>query len=368
MAATPDITNIIDELTRKNGAGRPVPVHVGVALAEYAKTPGRASDIMDTMHAMISGVRKYQNHPWKRTIKLLEQVWHAGQARLFYAPAAGRAKAAVLLVPSMINRSRILDLTEERSFTRWLAGQGFEVYLLDWGEPCADATMKNLEGILHNRLTPAIDFVKDRSKNKPVFALGYCMGGTLLAGVLKDCNEKLDGVVFLAAPWDFHAGDQTMVTEVRKGAPLALQSMTTGKLGMNWVQSVFATISAERTVKKFADFFVQEDENAMAQFMAVEDWLNDGMDLPAELGQVCIVDWYDKNQTGFDLSGVKTPALIVASSKDKLVPAESSLALARDLSHADILRPDMGHIGMITGKRARDDVWEKISKWLLSKT
>lgn len=190
------------------------------------------------------------------------------------------------------------------------------------------------------------------------------MGGTLLGGVLKDCEDKLDGVIFLAAPWNFHAGDRAMVDEVRKGAPFALQSLGAGKLGMNWVQSVFAVISAQRTVEKFAAFHVQDDEAEAARFMAVEDWLNDGVDLPAELGRECIVEWYDKNETGFDLSGVKTPALVVASSKDKLVPAESSLAIARDLSHTDILRPDMGHIGMITGKRAVQDVWQPILEWM----
>lgn len=160
MSESPHIAHFIDELSRTNAAGRPVPVHVGIALAEYAKTPGRGAEIMDTMSSMISGVRRYQAHPWKRSIAPLETVWREGQASLYFSPASGKAKASMLLVPSMINRSRILDLTEEQSFTRWLAGQGFDVYLLDWGEPCADQHMKTLEGVLYERLVPAIDFVK----------------------------------------------------------------------------------------------------------------------------------------------------------------------------------------------------------------
>ena len=121
----------------------------------------------------LEGVKKYQQHTYVRTLSELPVVWQAGEARLLYA---GDGKGTPLIViPSMVNKSTILDLTAERSFVRWMAGQGFEVYLLDWGASLKDDGQTDFDAVISERLVPAAAFVAQRHSVSPA-ALGYCMG------------------------------------------------------------------------------------------------------------------------------------------------------------------------------------------------
>lgn len=357
---------------------RPLPVHAGAVFLEYANNPALAPTFAADMTRMVEGIKKYQDHPYRRAVPPLECVWQEGQARLFYAPAEEKesTKVTVLLVPSMINRSTILDLMPQRSFTRWLARQGCDVYLLDWGEPVNDVAMADVDGVILRRLIPAMEFLHDHAGD--FHAMGYCMGGTLLAAAASLCGNILKSAVFLAAPWDFHAGDRVLTDKVKAAAGSALQMIEArDTLPAAWIQSIFAIISADRTVDKFAGFAALEGDSEKARlFVAVEDWLNDGVDFPGALARTCIVEWYGEN-TPFkkewrvggeciDLASISAPCLNLASASDRLVPCESSLAMADLIKRCDVLEPDIGHIGMMTGASAERKVWNPVLKWILS--
>src|SRR5579862_3115203 len=81
--------------------------------------------------AFLAGVDAYRNHPFHRARSRVPVRWRRGAARLldYGSDSAG---AAVLIVPSLINRYWILDLLRERSFVRSLARQGLRPLVLDW--------------------------------------------------------------------------------------------------------------------------------------------------------------------------------------------------------------------------------------------
>lgn len=355
---------------------RPLPAQVGWALSEYAKKGTAPADIMTEMAAMAEGVRKYMVHPFRREISALEVVWQEEGIKFYFWKRKGKKKrGSVAVVPSMINRSYILDLLPDKSFVRWLAAQGFDVFLLDWGNPARDAGSKSMENIVTERLLPALRFAAEKSDGQ-VHVVGYCMGGTLLAAAAALEPELLQSTVFLASPWDFHAGDRILTDHVRAGTPAALQMIGAGgALPVDWIQSVFAAVNGDRTVKKFAKFAaMDQDSDAARLFVAVEDWLNDGVDLPGDMGCSCLADWFGDNKTGagtwkiggstVDLSAMDIPSLVVASARDRLVPAESSLAMAEKLPRVDVLNPDIGHIGMMSGGHAEEGVWRPVADWL----
>ena len=60
------------------------------------------------------------------------------------------------------------------------------------------------------------------------------------------------------------------------------------------------------------------------------------------------------------------PTYIAAPSADRIVPPESALAIASGFSNATVVQPDLGHIGMMTGRTARADVWAPLARWLRS--
>ena len=354
---------------------RPIPVHVSLGMAELAKRQVMSGTVNAELPAMMAGISAYQAHPFRRAAAPVETVWERGQVKLYRYPAKGRSGGGIFITPSMINRSVILDLLPEKSFTRWLAGRGFDVFLLDWGVPIKDDGMKTMDGVIVERLLPAMEFAAGEADGK-IHALGYCMGGTLLAAGAVLCPEALHSTTFLASPWDFHAGDAALARYIQDGTAAAQVMMDqSGILPAEWIQSVFASINAERTVSKFAGFAARaQDDDAARLFVAVEDWLNEGIDLPAGVARTCLHDWYGENAPGqgvwavdgvkVDLSALDVPALVVASAQDRLVPAESSLAMAKILPRVETFTPEIGHIGMMSGRKSKTVVWEKVAGWL----
>jgi len=380
LSYSPDMTNLDDiykTIDALRDGKRKLPSHVGMALAAYAGKPVLPEQAVQDITQMLKGIRLYQENAYKRTVEPLKTVWQDGEVRLLHAPFAGDKKATLFIVPSMINRSTILDLMPGKSFIRWLAERGCDAYLLDWGNPVQDKGMESMDDVIGKRLLPALSYLVKR-EGVPVHVLGYCMGGTLLAAAASLQPELIKATVFLAAPWDFHAGDdKPLTTQVQLGAVSGLQMIdNSGILPVDWIQSVFAAVNADRTVGKFANFAAREDfdDEGASLFVAVEEWLNDGVDLPGGVARSCIMDWYNQNKPGLgtwkimgqviDLSRLHMPTLIVASARDRLVPRDSSLALRDTLPQSDTYEPVIGHIGMMSGRRAEHDVWLPLLRWL----
>lgn len=357
---------------------RALPVHAAMVLAEHAKNASNPMALSADLTALVDGVRRYQEHPFRRSMKPLQTVWQSEQVRLLRCPATGKkgVRPALLIVPSMINGSAILDLLPEKSFVRWLAARGIDAYLLDWGRPALDRGMKDMDAAIMKRLLPAVDFVLDERRGTPFHALGYCMGGTLLAAAAIRADRTLRGAAFLAAPWDFHAGNAALSAHVRMAVPSVLPMIaSTGILPAGWIQAAFAATDSDRTVKKFSAFAAMAPDSAQANlFVTVEDWLNDGVDLPDGIGSACLLQWYTENRPAGEnwtvdgepvrLRDFSGSVLIVASPNDRIVPAESTLAMKHSWPEAFILKPRTGHIGMMAGRGAEDHVWTPILEWI----
>jgi polyhydroxyalkanoate synthase len=130
-----------------------------------------------------------------------------------YAPATEEVyERPLLIVPPWINKYYILDLVPEKSFVKWAVAQGFTVFLVSWVNPDAHLAQKTFEDYMHDGILVAIDAVIRQTGSPKINALGYCVGGTLLAATLAYMAAKGDDRVvsasFLAAQVDFsEAGD-----------------------------------------------------------------------------------------------------------------------------------------------------------------
>lgn len=326
---------------------------------------------------MLLGIRLYQNHKYRPEPLKLDTIWRQGSASLKVIPgqAPGAGKAAVLLVPSLINKAHILDLMEDRSLLRFFAAQGFSVSLLDWGDISSDPGQQDIDGIIMRRLVPAIEALCEQ-EGRPVHALGYCMGGTLLTGAAIHAQKNLASITLLAAPWDFHGGSQALLNRVKFWAPSAMPLIEEkGLLPVDWIQAVFASLDPFMAAEKFAKFADMKQDSPEARlFVAVEDWLNDGVDLPSPVAQHCIKDWFFENRPGtgeWTVGGeeikaqqIKCPALIVASKRDRLVEFDTAAMLHKKIKGAELISPDCGHIGMIAGSKSVELAWKPIAEWL----
>jgi polyhydroxyalkanoate synthase len=298
---------------------------------------------------------------------------------MLHLPLTNRRARAhpVVLIPSLINGWEILDLLPQISMARYLANQQFDVYILDWGDVQGDEQGQTLERLLHGRLADGVAAVHAMA-DAPVTLMGYCMGGLLMAGAMPVVRDRVAAAVYLATPWNFHAGDPLLTRLVRSWvaampASLGLSDAITN----SQVQALFAQVDPEMAIHKFARFAdMAADDPALGVFIAVEDWLRSGRDLPASLARPCLNDWYLENRTGLGQWRVgghaivaatlaSVPSYVVVPMRDRLVEPQTALPLATLIGGvATLVTPDMGHIGIMSSPRAKTQVWEGLAQWL----
>ena len=107
-------------------------------------------------------------------------------------------KVPLLIVPPWINKFYILDLTPEKSFIKWCVDNGITVFVVSWVNPDAKLAGKSFEQYMRDGVIAALDAVEAATGERQVHAIGYCVGGTLLAITLAYLAAKQDNRVLSA--------------------------------------------------------------------------------------------------------------------------------------------------------------------------
>lgn len=337
--------------------------------------------------ATLRGIEAWQTHPWRRSVEDPPAIWSDGSSRLLdygQAPeAAAPSGLPVLVVPSLINRAWILDLMPGRSFLRALAAAGLRPLLLDWGAPgCAEAGF-TLDDYTTERLRPALAACRVLA-GAPCPVIGYCMGGTVAAGLTATGARDISRLVTLGAPWNF-AGSIWAARALcrphradggaRARAALGAIGQVFGATPDIIFQSAFAALDGGLAAAKFRRFAeLDPDSDAARAFVAVEDWLNDGIPVATAVSESVLIDWQLNNTPGegrwhlrgrrADPGRIDIPLLAVCGRRDRIAPPASAEALAAAVRGAELCRPDTGHVGMVVGRAGQNAVLQRILGFL----
>jgi polyhydroxyalkanoate synthase len=331
---------------------RPLPLFLDMLRGETAASPERRA-------AALAGLRAYQQADRGAVRQLPAAAHHADRAALRDYGGSGRP---VVFVPSLINPPFILDLAEDRSLLRWLAGQGVRPMLVDWGQAGPGERDLDITGHVERLLLPLI-----AALDEPPVLVGYCLGGTMALAAA--CAAPVAGLALLAAPWRFSGFGEAARAEIaalwRAAEPAC---RTLGLVPMEVLQAGFWKLDPARTVAKYEAFGkLDPDSETACNFIALEDWANAGAPLTYAAGAQ-LFDFFHADAPGnghwtvadriVDPAALACPAVDFVSTSDRIVPAASAARLP------DTRRLGAGHVGMIVGSRARAQLWEPLALWL----
>jgi polyhydroxyalkanoate synthase len=347
-------------------ARRPIPAEVEEALEKHAE-----------------GVQAMLENAGTRTGQTPRQViWEKNKAKLYrYQPSAEKKHPVpILMVYALINRPYVLDLLPGNSFIEYLTGQGFDVYLLDWGVPADEDADLDFEHLILDYMPRAVKKVLRTSAADEYTLLGYCMGGTMSTMYASLFPEHLKNIVLLTTPIDF-APDKTgllglLTDEKHLNPDLLVESF--GNIPGELIDD------AMRMLKPVSNYVGVHaamwecvlEEKPLDAWKAMNKWTRDVSPFPGAAFRTWIKEFYqqDKLVKGkvrlrgreVNVSNITCPVLNIAGEKDHICPLPQAEATIDLVSSEDkeFFVLDAGHVGLLTGRTAKKDLWPKVGSWL----
>ena len=184
----------------------------------------------------------------------------------------------------------------------------------------------------------------------------------------------ISSLVLMATPWDFHSDGQGDIIGALN-LPLETIISSMGVLPVDVIQALFAALDPLLAARKFSHFAKLAPKSAAARnFVALEDWLNDGVVLSGGVARECLLGWYGENLPArgrWQVAGnavhpqrLEPPTLNIVPQRDRIVPPESAEPLSALIPAVETWRPALGHIGMIASPRAKRSLWRALAAWI----
>ena len=298
-------------------------------------------------------------------------------------PEDERHDVPLLFVYALINRPYILDLQPDRSVVRRMLEAGFDVYLIDWGEPSTLDTSLSLHDYVNRYIDNCVDEVRDRSGQDSLNLLGYCMGGTMSVMYAALHPEKVRNLGLMAAGlcFDGTGGILEMWGDEEYFSPGAIVD-TFGNVPGEFLDVGFALMDpVQNYVTKYGTLYDNiDDEDFVENFARMERWLDDSIDVAGVAYRQFLEDIYQDNKLHrnelevngerIDLGDITMPVLQVIGEYDHLIPPEASKPFNEKVASddAEIMEYSTGHIGLSVSSSTHEDLWPAVADWFAERS
>ncbi|HLH64490.1 MAG TPA: alpha/beta fold hydrolase [Solirubrobacteraceae bacterium] len=313
-----------------------------------------------------------------------DTIWTHRETTLYrYRSAVREHPVPVLLVFALINRPEIFDLRPGHSFVEFLLEQGFDVYLVDWGVPDDEHADMGLAEYVCDELHWAVRETLRSSGAHELTLLGWCIGGTLCAIYCAlGLSQAVRNAILLTTPIDTRGSlyarwvgrdefDVDLIADSWPSIPGA---------GIDWANKLMKPVTNYFTTYRRLFAGVLEGRDQRAGYQAMARWVADNPPFPARAYREWITWMYRDNRLvagtmrlrgrRVNLGCIEQNLLVVTAGSDHIAPREGTVPLlglvaSEDVTH--LARPG-GHIGLMAGSRARQEIWPELAAWLAARS
>lgn len=268
---------------------------------------------------------------------------------IHYAPLTDTVHAVpMLIIPPWINKFYILDMREKNSFVRYCLAQGHSVFMISWINPDASHAAKDFASYMLEGPWAALQEIKRRTGAEAVNAVGYCIGGTLLACLLAYLTKRPDraatipaiaSATYLVTMIDFHEpGELGVFVDEDNLKLLEAQMAEKGYLEAGAMAQTFNMLRANDLIWSFVvNNYLLGREPFPFDLLY---WNADATRMPAAMHRFYLRKMYQENRliepggitlddTPIDVRQITTPSFLLSTREDHIAPWQSTYAATK---------------------------------------
>jgi len=261
-----------------------------------------------------------------------------------YAPTTPTVhRRPLLIVPPWINKFYVLDLQPRNSFIRWAVDQGHTVFVVSWVNPNKALAHKRFDDYMAEGPLTALDAIEKATSESSVNAIGYCIGGTLLACTLAHMaavgDTRVASATFFTTLVDFaEPGELGVFIDEDEIALLETHMQERGFLEGAHMAQVFNMLRENDLIWSYVvNNYLMGHEPPPFDILY---WNADSTRMPAMMHSVYLRQMYLENRlvrpgaahlagTDIDLRRITVPTYILATREDHIAPWRSTYAAVR---------------------------------------
>ena len=281
-----------------------------------------------------------------------------------YAPSTKTVfKVPLLIIPPWINKFYILDLQAKNSFIKWAVDQGHTVFIMSWANPGPDLVGTTFDDYMMAGYT-ALKRMESLTGEPSANVIGYCIGGTALAGLLawlkaKKEDKRVTSATFFTTLMDFsEPGDLGVFIDEPQVSALEKKMAASG--GFLDGRDMATTFNLLRSNDLIWSFVVNNYMMGKEPFpFDLLYWNSDFTRLPAKMHSFYLRSMYMNNlliqKHGLTLGGVPidlrtitTPSYWISTREDHIAPWRATYAATQLFAgEKTFLLAGSGHIAGI---------------------
>jgi polyhydroxyalkanoate synthase len=258
-----------------------------------------------------------------------------------YVPTTKQAhRRPLMIIPPWINKFYILDLQPKNSFIKFCVDKGFTTFVLSWVNPDEKLSHVSFEDYMLQGPLAALDAIERATGEQEVTAIGYCLGGTLLASTLSWMKEKGDDLIkaatFFTTLVDFKdPGELGVFIDEEQLAAIERQMAKRGYLEGAEMATTFNLLRASDLIWSFViNNYLLGKEPFPFDLLY---WNSDSTRMPAAMHSFYLRRFYHENAlvkpggvclvgVDIDLRRIDLPVYWVSTREDHIAPWKSTYA------------------------------------------